>query len=218
MGYYINFYGLAPETRKPGRYPDHRFDEFLGRIYRKPEGQCRNDGYVKCFRDKKRRICHRLTPSQMKEFNNKAEPDHVPNVDTSGFHFDASKHSSESLTTHIWERGFPFDPVSKVRKPNIGLTIDAVSIGTKKNKGQLEGQVKSWGSHPSIRYLFASTENDDHDPYCHLNLTHADMDSVSRRCTKELYGGSRQNPSRLTSIRNQYPKVREKRIKSKKQL
>ena len=118
----------------------------------------------------------------------------------------ANAFSSESMTSFIWHKGEPFDPNKgePIAAPSshTGLTIDALSIGTNYNTKQMIGQLNSWGSHQSIRYMFGSTENDDHDVLCHKNLTKDAMYILSLYCTQESHGGKN---SRLKQIRSQYP-------------
>ena len=240
MGYYINFYGLGPETRIKNQYPEHRFDESMGQAHRRANGQCLHIGYDQCKASADRKTCHRLNPMQMVELNsmrNVTARVH-PNVEqlpvvstttdqpsnelnheiidgtqemkkqaTSDFTTliptrSAPLHSAESLTSFIWEKGQRFNPQSVARSARTGLTIDALSIGSKFSAEKIEGQLSSWASHPSIRYLFGSTEQDDNDPYCHVNLNITHLYKITKRCSGETFGGHK---SRLKPLRAQYP-------------
>ena len=61
--------------------------------------------------------------------------------------------------------------LAKARTPQArGLVLDFLSIGS---LSRLEAQRSTFGSHPSVRYFFNVTEDDDADPTC--------SSSVSRR-------------------------------------
>jgi hypothetical protein len=111
-------------------------------------------------------------------------------------------------TTFMWYKGMRY-----TRTENVAIhvdagdeddpkrtypVIDAISIGSNFNIQQMEAQAQSWGSHPSIRYLFGATELDDADTLC---------SRVKRKFVVEFaqYCRYRNYNSSLHSIRARFP-------------
>ncbi|KAI2505894.1 hypothetical protein MHU86_8493 [Fragilaria crotonensis] len=94
-------------------------------------------------------------------------------------------HDSNSLMQHIWYRGQKIDGKTRPQFLNttLPLAIDTISVATESSLVTLEGQVKTWGSHHSIRYFFGATELDDADPTCSTNITIDDMQKISEYCS-----------------------------------
>lgn len=138
------------------------------------------------------------------------ERSHFQNVSDKGLEdevHNTRKHDKSSLTSYMWLNGKPFNPLNQdnaVRPTDQGsnIVIDAVSIGSQYNVAQMEGQAASWGSHWSMRYLFGTTEQDDADPYCHLNMTDHQFETIFGYCQKRKYGRNR-----LKAIRKQFPSM-----------
>lgn len=72
----------------------------------------------------------------------------------------------------------------KSNKPNV--TVDIMSGGSKNNIQMLTTQANTMGSHSSVRFFFAGTEDDDADPTCSTRLTKAQMINISNFCRKFL--------------------------------
>jgi hypothetical protein len=129
-------------------------------------------------------------------------------------HDEVVKHDNSSLPTFIWYRGKPFNPLkdkgedqpgrkegeNNIRSVN-SIVIDALSIGSHTNLHRLEGQVASWASHPSVRYLFGTTESDDADPTCSQRLTQGDFLRISSRCRVSTWA----NYPQFKYLRNMFP-------------
>jgi hypothetical protein len=62
------------------------------------------------------------------------------------------------------------------------LTIDIISTGSKTNPALLEGQASAYSIHPSVRFFFGLTEEDDADPTCAERLTYETMAQISEHC------------------------------------
>ena len=113
-------------------------------------------------------------------------------------------HDASSLTTYIWHRGEPFNALETKRPDDASsLTIDAISVGSKFNVQQMEGQARSWGSLWSIRYLFGTTEQDDADPQCHQKVTEDDFHRFSKFCHKMTY-----SHKPLEALRTSFPMLK----------
>lgn len=112
-------------------------------------------------------------------------------------------HTKRTTTSYMWHEGLPFNPLDEetIRPPDSGrTTIDALSIGTKYNVEQMEGQAKSWASHWAVRYLFGTSEQDDADPMCHERLSQRHFLHFFQGCSRMTY-----NDNRLRSIRSRFP-------------
>ena len=65
------------------------------------------------------------------------------------------------------------------------FTIDIISTGSKTNLLLLEGQASALSMHPSVRYFFGLTEDDDADPTCAERLTYETMTQISEHCVSK---------------------------------
>lgn len=112
-------------------------------------------------------------------------------------------HDSNSLMQHIWYRGQKIDGKTRPRFLNttLPLAIDTISVATESSLVTLEGQVKTWGSHHSIRYFFGATELDDADPTCSTNITIDDMQKISEYCSGKAW---RRADRRVKFLRNRF--------------
>lgn len=84
-------------------------------------------------------------------------------------------------------------------KRSIYPVIDAISIGSNFNIPQMDGQAQSWGSHPSIRFMFGATESDDSETFCSHGKNEFVVE-VARYCRFRNY-----NNSSLKPIRSRFP-------------
>lgn len=100
------------------------------------------------------------------------------------------RRTENSSSSYMWCRGQRFRAFSdmddcihgtpKSNKPNV--TVDIMTGGSKNNIQMLTTQANTMGSHSSVRFFFAGTEDDDADPTCHTRLTKAQMMDISRYC------------------------------------
>lgn len=112
-------------------------------------------------------------------------------------------HDSTSLVQHIWYRGEKFDGTTRPQFINttLPLAIDTISVATESSLVTLEGQVKTWGSHHSVRYFFGATELDDADPTCAQKITLGDMQGISEYCSGRAW---RRGRPRVKFLRNRF--------------
>jgi hypothetical protein len=120
-----------------------------------------------------------------------------------------SRHSSNSLTTYIWQYGIPFQP-SQPRIPNNStFIIDILSISSNGTYSKMMGQLQSCGSHPMVRYFFGATEKDDGDVDCQKHLSMDNVIQLQKFCSFKM----KYNNGPLRPIKNFFP--RQKFIGSK---
>lgn len=112
-------------------------------------------------------------------------------------------------TTYMWFKGMKYKRTENVdiRAVDEGRdggptrrypVIDAISIGSDFNIQQMEGQVESWGSHPSVRFLFGATESDDAETLCYEGKKEFVVE-IARYCRFRNYNSS------LKPIRSRFP-------------
>jgi hypothetical protein len=91
---------------------------------------------------------------------------------------------SNTSFSFMWYRGRPCNAISncilspsKVVDASTTITttttptVDLLTIGSQWNLDSMEGQLKSWASHRSVRFFWGATELDDADPKCHEKFT-----------------------------------------------
>jgi hypothetical protein len=171
LGYYANYYRLGSAASDPSHYVHMKG---LGSTYYSRTGSCLNEGREKCLQSHDKHVCHRLAPSEMQEMDA-----------LDGEKRGVSSKGNDRIPSFVWYQGLPFDPRNDTSLPpmeNQDIIIDALSISSQSNIDRLQGQANSWASHPSIRYLFGTTENDDADPTCHSNLPKSKLFRISIIC------------------------------------
>jgi hypothetical protein len=67
--------------------------------------------------------------------------------------------------------------------PNL-FVVDVISTGSQLRPDYLQGQLRSWASHPSIRHFWGVSELDDRDPNC--NATVGKTNDHFKKCKREL--------------------------------
>lgn len=67
--------------------------------------------------------------------------------------------------------------------PNL-FVVDVISTGSQLRPDYLQGQLKSWASHPSVRHFWGVSELDDRDPNC--NATVGKTKDHFKKCKREL--------------------------------
>ena len=81
-----------------------------------------------------------------------------------------------------------------------GFTIDIMSVGSRSREDYLISQHNTWASHPSVRYFFGLTEDDDADPLCHEHLTRETMERISGHCLRRKNRQAMWNHSYLMQL------------------
>jgi hypothetical protein len=81
----------------------------------------------------------------------------------------------ESSFSYMWYRGKAYHANSECtfssNLTDAPMTVDSLTIGSQYNLDAMIGQVKSWATHPSVRFFWGATELDDADPECHEKFT-----------------------------------------------
>lgn len=113
--------------------------------------------------------------------------------------------SSSDAFSFTWMNGQPIDgddvaerapsgAVAAARSSGDDRVVDVLSIGSRNREELLRTQVSTWASHPSVRYFFGATEDDDAHPDCSSRLTKDAMVQFSANCrgpqTKRKYSHS----------------------------
>lgn len=98
---------------------------------------------------------------------------------------DANNHDRNSTFSYMWVNGRPLDRTHSYLPSMPGeanITLDSLSVGSAKNLDLIQAQVNTWGSHHSVRYFFAATEDDDDELTCQDFLNETTMVQISDHC------------------------------------